>query len=237
MYWQDWSHELRDVLGLAGSPVAITYANEPVDGAAPGKRWACRAFREARDGAVITITAETSGCPGGTTFLGLREIPREHQAAIADFLVNGEKLMASHDVFFRARAHGVPAPLGLGLAVVFAPLERAELAPQLVMFLCNPMQASRLVLLANFETGTPIDVRVTGSTCAAAVAAPLYTGQIGLSLIDTTSRHMCRYDANEMIVTIPVHLMHGVMRSLDRCSAGRAPIEWPDAMKAIMREG
>lgn len=236
MYWRDWSQELKDVLTLAGSPVAITYSAEPASNATrQGKLWACRAFQAARDGEVVNLSAETSGCPGGSTYLGLREMAAEHLDTVADFLVNGEKLMASRDVFYRARSHGTPPPKGVGKVVVFSPLEKAELAPHLVMFLCTPLQASRLLTLVNFEIGTPLDVRVSGSTCSTAVARPLYTGEANISLVDTTSRHMCTYEPNEMIVTIPTHLMHGVMRSLDRCSAGRAPVEWPEKMKALMK--
>ena len=65
MYWQDWSQELKDVLELNGSPVAITYAAEPAPTGATKKMWACRAFQAARNGEVINMSADTSGCPGG----------------------------------------------------------------------------------------------------------------------------------------------------------------------------
>jgi uncharacterized protein (DUF169 family) len=236
MFWQNWSQELKDVLQLKGSPVALTYAREPVSGATQeGKLWACRALKAAREGEVINLTAETSGCPGGSTYLGLKQMPREHIDTVADFLINGEKLMASLDVFYRARSHGPPPPTGMGKVVIISPLEKAKLAPQLVIFFCTPLQASRLVTLVNFEVGGPMDVRISGSTCSTAVSTPLYTGQVNLSLVDTTSRHMCHFDPNELIVSVPMHLMHGVMRSLDRCSAGRAPIEWPEQMRALMK--
>ncbi len=235
MEWQDWSQELRDVLDLKGSPVAIAYSSEPAGNATIARKfWACRAFQAARDGEVINLTAETSGCPGGTTYMGLAPMPAEQMDVIADFLVNGEKLMASRAVFHRARAHGAPPP-DLGKLVVLSPLEKAEFEPHLVMFLCNPLQASRLTILVSFESGEPMDVRVSGSTCQTAVAVPLFTGKLNISLVDTTSRHMQKYDPNELIVSVPFHLMPGIMRSLDRCSAGRAKIEWPEEMKALMK--
>ncbi len=237
MFWQDWSQELKSVLELKGSPVALTYASEPASNAThEGRLWVCRALKAACEGEVINLTAETSGCPGGSTYLGLREMPPEHLDTVADFLIHGEKLMASLDVFYRARSHAPPPPTGLGKVVVISPLEKAEPAPQLVIFFCIPLQASRLVALVNFESGGPVDVRLSGSTCSTAVSTPLYTGKVNLSLVDTTSRHVCHYDPHELLVTVPMHLMHGVMRSLDRCSAGRAPIQWPEQMAALMKE-
>lgn len=236
MFWQDWSQELKEVLELKGSPVALTYASEPAPAATQERKlWVCRALKEARDGQVIHLRAETSGCPGGTTYLGLGEMSPEHVGTVADFLVHGEKLMASLDVFHRARSHAPPPPKGLAKAVVICPLEKAELAPQLVIFFCTPLQASRLATLTNFEVGAPMDVRISGSTCSAAVTTPLYTGKLNLSLVDTTSRHVCHFEPHELLVTVPMHLMHGVMRSLNRCSAGRAPIEWPEPMRALMK--
>ena len=81
-----------------------------------------------------------------------------------------------------------------------------------------------------------MDVRLAGATCRSAVATPLLSGRLNISLIDTSSRHMCKYDPNELIVTVPFHLMHGLMRSIDRCSAGRAPVEWPERMKTLMKQ-
>jgi uncharacterized protein (DUF169 family) len=236
MFWQDWSQELKAVLELKGSPVALAYASEPAPHPTrEGRLWVCRALKAAREGEVINLTAETSGCPGGSSYLGLRELPREHLDTVADFLIHGEKLMASLDVFYRARSHGAPPPAGLAKVVVICPLEKAEVAPQLVIFFCTPLQASRLVTLVNFEVGEPIDVRLSGSTCSTTITTPLYTGKVNLSLVDTTSRHICHYDPQELLVTVPMHLMHGVMRSLDRCSAGRAPIEWPERMATLMK--
>ena len=91
-----------------------------------------------------------------------------------------------------------------------------------MIFFCIPLRASRLVALVNFESGGPVDARLSDSTCSTAVGTPLHTGKVNLSLVDTTSRHVYHYDPRDLLVTVPMHLMHGVIRSLDRCSAGRA---------------
>lgn len=236
MYWQDWSAELREVLELKGSPVGVTFSKEPATNADEVNRVrACKAFQMARDGAVINLTLDNSGCPGGSTYLGLSQFSPEQAETVTEFLVKGEKLFASAGVFNRARKYG-ELPVGFGKCVVFSPLEKAELEPDLVMFLCNGLQASRLTTLANYEIGLPMEVCISGATCNAAVAIPMVRGKLNISLIDTTSRHMCKYDPAELIVTIPLHQMHGVVRAIDRCSAGRAPIEWPPAMRELMRE-
>ena len=76
MEWKGYASEIKEVLGLEGSPVAITYSMEPASNPAPGKCRVCNAFLRARDGKVIDLTAETSSCPGGTWHLGLGEPPK-----------------------------------------------------------------------------------------------------------------------------------------------------------------
>jgi uncharacterized protein (DUF169 family) len=95
MYWQDWSEELEGVPELRGSPVALAYSSAPVANPTVSRKiWACRAFQATRDGEAVNLTAGNSGCPGGTTYMGLGAMPVEHADTIADFLINGEKLMA-----------------------------------------------------------------------------------------------------------------------------------------------
>ena len=81
MDWQGWTQTLSEVLGLKGSPVAVTYAFEaPTNASSTGKHWVCEAWSKAREGEVIDLTAETSTCPGGTWHLGLGPQPRGESA-------------------------------------------------------------------------------------------------------------------------------------------------------------
>jgi uncharacterized protein (DUF169 family) len=76
MKWQDYASEIKEVLGLEGSPVSVTYSIEPPSNAAKGKHRVCNAFIQARDGKVIDLTASTSACRGGTWHLELGEQPK-----------------------------------------------------------------------------------------------------------------------------------------------------------------
>ena len=81
MIWQDYARQLKDVLGLDGSPVAVTFSNTPASNGKATKIMACGAFYQAaRKGVTFNITAETCACPGGATFLGLA-VPSPERAA------------------------------------------------------------------------------------------------------------------------------------------------------------
>ena len=232
MEWMGYADEIRSLLGLEGSPVAVTFSMEPAEGAVKGKHRVCDAFLKARDGATIDLSAATSACNGGTWFLGLGVPPTgDDDRALKDFLVNGEKLFLSVANLRRSQMLSMPPPTGMADHVIFAPLGLARLRPDLVLFVCNAEQASRLVTLDMYDTGVPPRLELSGATCHQAVGYPASTGELNVSLMDYTSRRNKGYAASDLIVTIPYHRFPGVMRSIDRCTAGRAKFEAPAAMR------
>lgn len=233
--WQEYSAEITDVLKLEGSPVAVTYAWEGSSSAQGGKHRVCDAFLSARSGKVIDITKETSGCPGGTRYLGFpQQQTEESTRALQDFLVNGEKLYCSIATFYRSTSLIEKPPVGLAPHVIFSPLELAEKQPDLVLFICNAEQGSRLVTLDMYSTGIPPKLQMAGATCSQAVAYPIVTGELNVSLMDYTSRHIKGYTPSDLIVSIPWHRFLGVMRSIPGCTAGRAKMEIPELFRKML---
>ena len=225
--WREYSTALKELLALEGSPVAVSYSMVPASGDRKGRLAACQALLEARSGAIINLNKENSSCGGGTWHLGLG--PRPSGTAdrnLKRFLTEGEKLFCTIATMHRTMALTTPPPVGLAEYVVLSPLEKAELMPDLVVFLCNPEQACRLITLATFPDGKPPKVEMAGSTCHMVMAYPLVTGEINVSLMDYTERRSRVHKADELYVTIPYHLMPGLMWSIDRCSAGTAGVDW-----------
>jgi len=232
MEWPAYAAELCDLLGLKGSPVAATYSMAPPSGAAPGRHRVCDAFVCARDGDVIDLTAESSACHGGTWHLGLGPPPSgEADKATKEFLVHGEKLFCSIAAMRRMQTLTAPPPSGLAEHVVLAPLERAEFRPDVVLFIGNAEQACRLVTLDQYDTGIPPRLEMAGATCHQALAYSVMTGELNVSLMDYTSRRIKGYAPTDLIVSIPYHRLHGVMRSIPLCTAGRAKMELPEAFR------
>lgn len=226
--WQEWSRTLKDVLGLKGSPVAITYSIEPGQEASPGRHWVCQTMKDARDGKTICLTRDNSACPGGTAHLGLGPRPAEKEArGLQRFLVHGEKLFCSIVSFYRAMALASQPPFGLADQVLFGPLEAAEAEPDLVLFLCNAEQACRLITLVTYSSGISPKTELVGSACHMAVAYPLVSGEVNVSFLDYTARKMKQYDPNELIVSVPFHRMPNLVASIGRCTAGTAQTEIP----------
>jgi uncharacterized protein (DUF169 family) len=223
MDWRRYSPEIKRVLALKGSPIAVTYSMMPPAGTNGQRRSACQALLQARSGAVVSLNRDSCNCPGGAWHLGLEPRPADDIYRLwEEFLINGERLFCSPATVKRTMSSASQPPLGWADYVVFSPLEKAELAPDLVVFLCNPEQACRLVTLATYPSGKPPKPEIAGSTCHMVIAYPLVTGEINVSLMDYASRRYQEYDPTELFVTIPCRLMPGLMWSLGRCGAGTA---------------
>jgi uncharacterized protein (DUF169 family) len=230
--WREYSGVIKKALGLKGSPVAVTYSVEAVKDSAAGKHRVCNAFLGARDGKTIDLTLSNSSCRGGSWHLGLCEPPTGEEAkALQEFLVKGEKLFCSVGSFYRAQKLSTAPPLGVAEHVVLSPLEKAQFRPDLVLFVCNAEQGCRLVTLDMYSTGIPPKVDMSGSTCHQAIAYPLVSGELNVSLMDYTSRRIRGYDPGDLIVSIPYHRFHGVMRSIEYSTAGTAKMEIPESFR------
>ena len=237
MIWKGYARRLASVLALKGNPIAVTYSMKPVKGDSKGRHWVCDALVAARAGATINLSKATSACPGGTWHLGLGPAPKGKAAeAVKKFLVEGEKLFSSRAAFHRCQTLTTPPPLGLATYVVMAPLGKAVLKPDVVVFFCNPEQACRLVTLATYHDGIPPRIELVGSTCHMAIAYPLVAGELNVSLYDYTSRKRKGYQPDEMIVSVPYHKMSLLVDGIDGCSAGTARIEYPPGLRKLMRE-
>jgi len=235
MEWTKYAQEIREVLHLEGSPIAVTYSPKPPSASEGKKHRVCDAFLKARKGGVIDLTASTSTCRGGSSSLGLVEPPTgEENDALNEFLVNGEKLFCSIATFHRMKSLSPKPPTGLADHVILSPLEKAEFRPDLVVFICNAEQACRLVTLDWYDTGTPARIHMAGATCYQVIAYPIVTGELNVSVMDYTSRRIRGYKPEDLFVAVPYHRFHGIMRSIPNCTAGTAKMEIPESFRRSM---
>jgi uncharacterized protein (DUF169 family) len=237
MEWQRWGKQLTEVLELKRSPVGVIYTDTAPRDASTGKCRVCGALRRVAEGAVIDLTAENSTCPGGSQYLGLKAQTPEHARTLREFLIHGEKLFSSPVAIYRSMTLAkVGPPLGLAEHVVFSPLHQAESRPDIVVFICNAWQAARLINLAYYETGIPMECDPTGSLCRSVITYPLVTGKVNVSFGDITARKMEKYPVDELFVSLPYNHLQSAVASLEVCTAGTAKAEIPAGMRRLMKE-
>jgi len=221
MDWQKWSDRLKKELRLDTNPVAVTFAGAPAPGTPPpqGKVSVCQALKKASDGEAVTITAETCGCPGGLTSLGLGQMPAQGRERLVDFLVKKEKVYCSRVAIYRGQ-QSVPAPLGMASHVFFAPLSSAATLPDIVVFIGKPSALQRLVSFAGYWEGGSMKVELSGPACRTGIAYPVVTGEIGLSLLDFGARRLAGFAEDHLLLAVPLHRMLGILEALDQGVGG-----------------
>lgn len=215
------SAKLKKVLQLSGEPVGVKYTNKPPRQSGEGYYPVCGAIPAAAQGKTIVLTKDTCACPGGVMHIGLAKEEVVH----GEMLVEGEKLWANLTAFHRSAAATrkiAEPPWGLAENVVFYPLQESTAEPDLIILLVNAEQACRLVTLNQFWDGIQTSVELRGSLCWSAVTYPLVSGNLNVTLGDTSARRMEKWDPNLLVVSIPERRLDGILSAMDVSTAGTA---------------
>jgi uncharacterized protein (DUF169 family) len=217
MYWQKWSDRLKKALKLDTDPIAVTFAGAPVLGtpSPQGKVSVCQALKKASEGEAVTITAETCGCPGGLTNLGLGQMPAQGRERLVDFLVKKEKVYYSRVAIYRGQQSVLP-PLGMASHVFFSPLSSAAALPDIVVFIGKPGSLQRLISFAGYWEGGSLKAELSGPACRTGITYPIVTGEIGLSLLDFGARRLAGFAEDQLLVAVPLHRMMGILEALEQ---------------------
>jgi uncharacterized protein (DUF169 family) len=214
--------KIRRALGIQREAVGVKYTDESSPTTlADGQYAVCSAILEAVSGKVIMLSKETCACAGGKTHIGLtetREIPLK-------MLVEGEKLWSDVKTAKRSRIEtqkiAIP-PFGIASKVYLYPASQDIFVPDLIIFLVNAEQVSRLVTLAQFWDGKTPPFEMRASLCWGAITYPIVSGNFNITAGDISARRMAGWDENIMIASFPAEKIQGVADAIDKSTAGTA---------------
>ena len=213
------SAALKKTLELDGSPVAVAIVPEPPENLKLWRRKAtpCMMIQSARRGVAFYCHGANIIC-GGRAHLGLGKPPVR---SLEDFLFRREKLVGSEAAARRMLDLTKARTPDSGEYLVFAPLEKAEFSPDVVLFIGIPLQISRILFLDAFETGE-INAVYGEPLCSAVIAAPITSEKIGVSFLDMACRSFGRYRPEEMAIGVPYARLPRIVNSINLSSAGTA---------------
>lgn len=236
--WQEYSKVLRELLNLELSPIAINCVKDPVQKAADKKVRICRAILDAAKGEIIKIDKTNNACFGASWHMGFQKIKEPKvMEMIKKFVVEGEKLFCSYEALDNLMTQMEEVPDNSNSFFVLSPMEKADSQPQLVILVVNAEAACRLLTLATFIDGNMPKIKIGGPTCRMSVIYPLTSGEVNLSFYDYTSRKVCQVEKDKLLVSIPYDKIPKIIDSIDKCSAGKAKIEFPPEFRAFLQRG
>ncbi len=214
--------EIRSALGIEKEAVGVKYTDDaPSVKPAAGKYPVCGGLLEASTGKIIMLSKETCACPGGVSHLGLVET---RQVSLK-MLVEGEKLWADVRTATRSSIETqriARPPAGLASKVWLYPATKNVFEPDLVIFLADAEQVSRLLTLAQFWDGKTPAFEMRGSLCWSAVTYPIVSGNLNITTGDISARRIGGWDANTLIATVPFEKVQGIADAISKSTAGTA---------------
>ena len=233
----EYSKALKEVFNLENSPVAVKCSKNKKASPEKGRVRICRAILDAANGQTLEVSRENNACFGANWHLGFSKIDDPKiSGMIKQFVVEGEKLFSSYEALDKLISQIEDTPDNKENCFVLSPLENAQSEPDLVVFVCNPEQACRLLTFVTFFDGVMPKIKIGGPTCRMAIMYPLLSGEVNISFQDYTARKMCKMEKDKLLVTMPFKLIPAIIKNLDKCSAGRAKVEYPQQFKEFLQK-
>jgi uncharacterized protein (DUF169 family) len=215
-------NKIRSALGITREAVGVKYTDaSPAVQPDEGRHAVCNGILAAAGGKVVMLSEETCTCPGGKSHIGLTAT---RQVSVR-LLVEGEKLWCDVKTAVRSRIESqkiAAAPLGISSKVYLFPASRDIFVPDLVLFLVNAEQVSRLVTLAQFWDGRTPSFEMRGSLCWGSITYPIVSGNFNVTAGDISARRMAKWDENILVASVPVEKLGGIADAMDRSTAGTA---------------
>jgi len=229
MKFNEQSDLFKSVLGLKNDILAISFTNEEVSKGKYEKTSICRALKLSAEGECFVIDEDTSTCPGGNKYCGFSDITSiEQKRRLQWFLTQGEKLTSSIVSFERMQTLTATPPIGLADRIVICPLDKADMRPDILLFLCNAEQACRILVLDAYWDGVPPKQEVIGALCHTAISYSIMTGFTNVSMGDWTARRNQEFDSDIIFLSIPFERINNLISAIPKCSAGDAEAVIPE---------
>jgi len=169
-------------------------------------------------GWTVGMSADDNACPIAAYAYGWSEPELETRKALTDFMVVMK--YSANENAARTSLEGaeqVKLSKGQYAGVVFSPLERTKIEPDLVMIFCNPAQLMRLVHGATQEAGGSVQSMSSGraGTCTEGVLQTFRTGGPKLVLPGNGDRVWAMVQDDEMAFTIPSNWLDPIISGLE----------------------
>jgi len=218
------SEILKSKLGLIGSPVAIKLATGKDDipegmENIKGTFRHCKMVSMARnEGRVFYATVENHECMGGAWALGLRELTESLKTGHFYFRLGKFESTAACKRTIDRIPH---VESGATYATMYAPLEKTNFSPHVILIIGNPRMMLKLAQSTLFNLGGRVHSEFSGiqSVCSDSTAQVYLTGKANYSLGCDGSRKFSGIKDDEMVMGFPVELLPDMQKAVQIVTA------------------
>ena len=226
MNYNEQTKYFKKTFGLKNEPLAISFTNDKLATdlmiATSGRYQEisiCRAIKLAMDGKSIIIDDKVLKYPDGCNYCGLTELTKNQKRRIQDYLIDDEKITGSIISLERMlRLTSIPLA-GIADRIVITPLDKTKIRPDMLLFMCNPGQASRLISLDTYWDGLSPKQQVIGTLCYTTIIYTIMTGYTNISMGDWAARIKQHFTHDMLFVSIPYERINNLIDAMKEISS------------------
>jgi len=180
---------IKTVLGLEGWPVAVKLLKDP--GESPSSveeinepHRHCEMIQKARiHGASFSAPLSKQRCKVAAISLGLMTATEELRKHQVQELFQTRHRFKTEDILWKF-LESTPKVSEKHTSILYGPLGLTPIDPDVVVLVCNPLQAMKIIQAYQYTTGQRASFSVGGlfSLCADAVATPYSSGSINIAI-------------------------------------------------------
>jgi uncharacterized protein (DUF169 family) len=215
------SQKIKDNLGLKKSPVAIKFVLREEDlpegvSKIDDNIRHCEMVQKASHGDMFYATSEEQMCKGGAAAVGLQEAPEKVKTG--EFYLSTGRFSSIGSA--KRTMDSIPKIDSIMYALVYAPLEKANFDPDVIVVIANPAQAMKLAQALVYTLGGRVEADFSGiqSICADAVAGPFLRKTANFTLGCSGSRKFADIKEDEVIVGLNGENIGCVVNALENMS-------------------
>jgi uncharacterized protein (DUF169 family) len=233
MNYKEQADVFKKTFELKYEPMAVSFTNDEISSGRYEKTSICKALKLASEGESFIIDKDVSICPGGSQFCGFSELHTgEKKRRLQKFLTKGEKLTSSIVTFERMRKLAIPPATDLADRVVISPLEKAEIRPDMILFLFDGEQACPLITLDTYWDGISPKQQIIGALCYSAIVYTIMSGNTNMTVGDWTARSHQNFEPDVIFLSVPYERVNNLIGAIPHCSAGDAEVFIPDEFQS-----
>jgi len=215
---QYFSSRIKKDLNLNSYPVAIKFILHKEDipkgiNIIQEKMRHCEMVQKASKGDSFYSTSKEQMCKGGSSAIGLEDIPEKIASGELYYGLGRFKSLGSA----KRTLNSIPKIDLRSYAIVYTPLEKAEFIPDVVVIIANPIQAMKMSQAIVYSLGGRVESDFSGiqSVCADAVAGPFMRKRPNITLGCSGSRQYAAIKENELIIGLNGENLGCIISSLD----------------------
>lgn len=201
--YDEVSDKIKKSLGLEKSPVAIKFVLREKDLPKDIPKISenirhCEMVQKAAQGETFYATAEEQLCKGGANAIGLMDAPEKVKTGEFYYELGRFSSLGSA----KRTMDAIPKIDNMMYALVYAPLEKTNFHPDIIVIISNPAQAMKLSQALVYTLGGRVESNFAGiqSICADAVAGPFLRKTANITLGCSGSRKFADIKDEEVIV-------------------------------------